>query len=381
MTLSYTASRILDVHANLNAAEVEKRIAYGTFASLEDGFVYVEIPKAACTTLKTILRELNTSSPLKLFVDTIHETRRTMFVHARENVPLPPLNALTTTEQQYLLDDPDVLRFTVVRNPYTRLLSAWHDKVLLCEPCVDYVYSAVRGTSPRLLHKDPIEFSEFLTYIENTADALWDPHWRRQVDLAFPDAIKFTHIGKVEQLSNTLTLFFRHLGRDFPDTVPHINESIFRSLATYSENLAQRVFELYKPDFSAFGYTANSWPRDSMATDCVSQERIIDEIFERNVIISHLYNERDRLKRGERSYRISLVRIQEKLADFKSKLDEIGEALTAEMGKPIQRRDPSTLAFLVSQREKFAFASTSITEIANGCGDVAASLLRDEIQP
>src|SRR6185437_768227 len=56
--------------------------------------------------------------------------------------------------QRELLEDNDVLRFTVVRNPYTRFVSAWRDKVYLYEPTAEDVYVAVRraGRRPQTAH-------------------------------------------------------------------------------------------------------------------------------------------------------------------------------------------------------------------------------------
>ena len=49
MAFSYVVARVLDSYPHLNPAQVEARLAYASFASLEDRFVYVEVPKAACT--------------------------------------------------------------------------------------------------------------------------------------------------------------------------------------------------------------------------------------------------------------------------------------------------------------------------------------------
>jgi hypothetical protein len=49
MAFSYVVSRVLDNYPHLDPKQVESRLAYGSFASLENRFVYVEVPKAACT--------------------------------------------------------------------------------------------------------------------------------------------------------------------------------------------------------------------------------------------------------------------------------------------------------------------------------------------
>jgi sulfotransferase famil protein len=314
MAISYTASRILDAYPHLDPMQVEERLAHGSFASVKERFVYIEVPKAACTTIRMVLRELHGSAPLKLFTESARETRRDMFIHSRENIPFPSLNALDQKDQRDLLEASDVLRFTVVRNPYTRLVSAWRGKVFLCESDVD-VYAAIRDSAPPLEHKDPIQFAEFVSYLETMAGGLWDEHWRKQVHLTLPKGIPFTHIGRVEDLRSTIAIFIRHLDRHEAIIAPHANETSIKPLARFTKELAERVYALYEEDFSTFGYEAESWPRDqSVSAGVVSEERFVDEVLERNLIIAHLYSERERLmKEYNNVYRFSLARVKSKL--------------------------------------------------------------------
>jgi hypothetical protein len=315
MALGYVVSRILDNYSHLDPKQVEARLAYASFASLEDRFVYVEVPKAACTAIKVLLRELYDSAPLKLFDRFRRETDRSMFVHARENAPLPALTALEDRDQRDLLEAPDVLRFTIVRNPHTRLVSAWRSKVFLCEPSVEDVYAVVRGAAPAIGPKHPIGFAEFVAYIEGTVDKVWDAHWRRQVDLTFPKGLAFTHVGKTEDLDATISILGRHLKHRQVTEVPRANEAFIKPSAQYSEELARRVYALYEEDFTCFGYDRGAWPRDQeQGTLIVNYDGLIDEVIERNVIIAHLYNERDRLRREcNASYRFSLARVKNEL--------------------------------------------------------------------
>src|SRR5262249_40058209 len=104
-------------------------------------------------------------------------------IHARDNVPLPPITALDDKDQQKLLDASDVLRFTIVRNPYSRLVSTWRTKVFLRDPDTVDVYSELQAEAPALGQKNLVNFDEFVSYIEGTAGRIWDLHWQRQVDL------------------------------------------------------------------------------------------------------------------------------------------------------------------------------------------------------
>jgi hypothetical protein len=315
MAFSYAVSRVLDTYPHLSPRRAQARLAYASFASLQDRFVYMEVPKAACTAMKVLLRDLYGSPPLTLFPPSRRETDRAMFVHARENAPLPPLTALADKDQRELLEAPDVLRFTIVRNPYTRLVSAWRGKVFLCEPSVPDVYATVRGMSPATGRKQPIGFAEFVAYLEGRTDEVWNSHWRRQVDLALPNGLAYTHIGRTEGLDATIEVLSRHLKRRQAVTIPRVNEGVVRPAAHYSEALARRVYALYEEDFTQFGYDSASWPRDeNEVPSSISYDRFIDEVMERNVILAHLYSERDRVRRDyDLAYRFSLVRLRDSL--------------------------------------------------------------------
>ena len=237
MVVGYAVSRILDTYPNLDPKEVERQLGHGSFASLKDRFVYLEVPKAACTTMKSLLRQLYGSGPLR-FPDSHRETRRHMFVHARNNSPLPALTTLKERDQREILEAKDVLRFIIVRNPYARLVSAWRDKVYLCEPTGLAVYTDIRGAVPTAERKIPILFPEFVSYLERTGRDKWDHHWRRQVDNAFPKALDLTHIGRTEDFVSTVEVFRRHLRRPQPIPIPRANEAAINPPPDYSEEIA-----------------------------------------------------------------------------------------------------------------------------------------------
>jgi Sulfotransferase family len=310
MPRSYVVSRVLDFYPNLGAEEIEAHLAYSSFASINGRFVYMAVPKAACTTIKEILRNLANPGELKFSVGSTRETRRNMLLHTRENIPIPPITALNNDQQRELLEASDVLRFTVVRNPYDRLISSWRDKVLLREPGIEDVYTAVRGKPPGIDCKNPIRFDEFVSFIEESIGSIWDPHWRRQVELTFVKAFSYNHIGKVEYISETFEALKRQTKR--PDAVraSHRNSAMVLHRAEYSFALATRVYTLYQKDFVNFGYDKDSWPRNHGTKFSIPAERVIDELMERNLIIEHLYDERDRLRSA---YRFSLLRLFDKL--------------------------------------------------------------------
>jgi len=327
MTYSYIVRRILSHYPDADPESVTMRLRYSSFVNVAKRYLYFEVPKAACTQMKELLRLQEGAPPIKLFVGKLLETRREMFVHARENVPLPSLIDLDDATQRDVLESDDFLRLTIVRNPYTRLVSAWKNKVVPCEPGCERLYLEIKGRLPDMHAKELITFDEFVGYLESKCDLSWcDQHYRRQVDHVFFEAMNFSHVGKVENMAASLARLQQHLGLPESFTASGKNVSAPVGLATYDQNLADRVYELYRPDFQRLGYDRDSWRASQSAGPIppkvvVSEERFYDEIIERNLIISSLYQERARLQADlQRVSRLHLMGLVNALAGVRRRV-------------------------------------------------------------
>ena len=304
MKRHYAVKRILDQYPELKYEHVVRRLQTQTYVSLPRRYMYFTVSKAANTTMKHILHAVENLPPVKLFVGRWDwDTRRDMSIHSRENMPMPSLLDLDDSVQKEILESPDFFRMSVVRNPYTRLVSAWRNRVQLCEPEYAYLYLQIRGRLPDPGRKSLISFEEFVDYIAANQDlSTCDLHWRRQVDHIFVKALNYSHIGKTEKLGETLQRFQQHLGRSEPFPRNSHNASGFETVVTLTESLADMIYSLYRPDFEAFGYDRNSWLAQQERTDPsqnhgnVPEEVFNDEIVERNIMLYHLYKERDYLR-------------------------------------------------------------------------------------
>lgn len=303
MRYPYAVGRILDHFPDRSPHDIIRQLRRTTFVSIEKRYFYFAVPKAACTQMKELLRTVENAAPIKVFADGSPQTRRDMFIHARPNVPLPSLVDLDDTTQRNVLERPDFLRMTVVRNPYTRLVSAWTNKILLCEPGVKEEYLHIKGRLPGLHEKSLVSFSEFVEYVQHNCDLrTCNNHWRRQVDHTFFPAMNFSLIVKVERLAEGLQQFERHLGCSTSLVAEGRNKSVPSGPGLYTRDLADKVYSVYKADFEGFGYDRNAWaPTDEKVREesrkaYVSEERFRDEVIERNLIIASLYEERDRLR-------------------------------------------------------------------------------------
>lgn len=111
--------------------------------------------------------------------------------------------------------DPAYFRFTVLREPLRRILSAYLDKIVHGGQATDeymrlQVARTVRAAQAALgLPDDPgrsITFEEFVRYLTKVEDFACDLHWMPQVRLVGTDLGRYAHVGTVERLADTLDL-------------------------------------------------------------------------------------------------------------------------------------------------------------------------------
>lgn len=137
---------------------------------------------------------------------------------------------------------PSLYTFAFVRNPYTRVLSAFLDKV-----------------DRRAQRKgEEASFAEFLEYLENEG-LHSNAHWAPQVSLLLLPFEQFDFFGKTEHLDRDLREVLEHVTTKVDD--PRILSALgnatgaSRLIDTYFDEANKaRVEQLYRGDFEAFGY-------------------------------------------------------------------------------------------------------------------------------
>jgi hypothetical protein len=349
MSYQYAVKKVLDHYDYLTAKQVTEHLRYSTFVSMRGRYLYFAVAKAACTQMKEILRALEGAPPVQWPAEEVWESRREMFVHARQNVPLPSLIDLDDEEQREVLESPDFLRMTVVRNPYTRLLSAWKNKVRPCEPGYESVYVSIRGHLPQLGAKSLITFEEFVGYIARQCDLrTCNLHWRRQVDYTYLEALNYSYVGKMEEMPAVLERFQQHVRLSKALQAEGKNVSRQGVTAAYTPELAANVCALYQADFERLGYSPDARPNrrpglsGAAENAVVSEEEFNDEIIERNLVLSALYQERARLReelvraQGElrRVTRLRLLGLANALATLRRTSLRIFSGSSARQGTP-----------------------------------------------
>jgi hypothetical protein len=176
-----------------------------------------------------------------------------MFIHQRSNLKIPSLLDLDDATQEFALTSPEFMRFTVVRNPYTRIESAWKDKVRLCAPTYERFYQAIKGKLPTGNDASSmVSFREYVNAISREDLANCDAHWRLQVVQTLRGALNLSHIGRLEDFSTIIRVLHAHLGEAQSQRSMALNRTAGAS--HYDEDIAKAVYGLYRQDFEAFGY-------------------------------------------------------------------------------------------------------------------------------
>ena len=158
--------------------------------------VYFETPKVACSTIKRALQEAEIDRTGGALPDDVHDkTVSPLRSPSDITVPLPTLFSGDT-----------YFRFTFVRNPYTRILSAYLDKIVKNDWERRRHYPALGF---RL--EDRPTFLDFLTKVEMQTNLERDIHWLPQSELLAWDRIQMHFIGRFEAFGPYFTLLGRKL--------------------------------------------------------------------------------------------------------------------------------------------------------------------------
>lgn len=232
-------------------------------------FIFAFVPKVACTNWKCLLRHLH----------GLPDYLNSKLAHARKESGLPFL--FDVQNPWGLLNDPTIPKLTCVRNPYTRILSAYLNKI---EPFLQTdnanlpsllasAFGKIFATIDKFRklyypQKLTVDFETFVSWLE-VADArdpfAADLHWLPQTMILGSGQVEFAHVAKFENLAQDAAHLLAVMGCsiDFPTQ----REVRFaptgadgKSQQYYTANIVERVARLYRDDFAVFGYDANRHP-------------------------------------------------------------------------------------------------------------------------
>lgn len=223
-------------------------------AIFQQKLIYVCVPKCASTSIKMILSRVIGRSVASF--DQLHK-RKYSGLQSPFQIGVSAFHGLAM--------DPASLRFSFVRNPYDRLVSAWADKfqgrhLVAGDSFIDEYLARRKAIDSSLPHGEHrmLTFAEFVTYATATASLRVDAHWQLQDDILNMPGIALDFIGRIETFAQDILRVLDHVRADqslqraagIPlHASPHQSWPLY-----YTQSLADCVYGAYERDFDRFGY-------------------------------------------------------------------------------------------------------------------------------
>lgn len=203
--------------------------------------IYVSNQKAACSTVKNSLLS-------KIFgkgSDQIND----LSLHRRSTGPFA--RPFFQYNPKAMAEAARLPMFTVVRNPYVRLLSAYLNKLRPDNPI------ATRFCRRYFLDPDQIEllsFRQLLEVIATEHPRRVDPHFRAQYINTLIFHVDFEFIGAVEEMG-MVAGYLAGYDTELVDWIDHATGAAEQLERYYDDNAVDLVRRIFAEDFDIFGYS------------------------------------------------------------------------------------------------------------------------------
>jgi len=202
-------------------------------------YAYFRISKAANSTVVSSL----------YYGETSHEIRSLHYLQKIKDEYYDRPSDLSRDQVSKLLNS--YFKFTFVRNPYTRILSAYLDKIVNNEAEKRELVAIHLGKSKG----SEVSFDDFLLYLES-GGIDENGHWARQIDLIPIPLNKMDFIGRVENLQKDLDFTLSKIYNSCKPIISVREHSTSTSLLIkeLAPETINRIYKLYESDFDSFHY-------------------------------------------------------------------------------------------------------------------------------
>ncbi|MFC4667330.1 sulfotransferase family protein [Seohaeicola nanhaiensis] len=262
----------------------------GTWMTTSESVVYRVVPKCACSTIGQILYYSDHGA---FFDGDIHDSTSGLHKWAQEESQ-GPIARNVESHGSYA--------FTCVRNPYTRILSSFFDKICGIQrngkryrgnlvPTLAYSYGVeVGGEDGRGDFDQIASFRRFLLFARDTI------RWRRPMEPDIHWSAMSGHVGTfitnggrydriiwTERFDDGMAEVLRNIQTPHPvdlTAIPRFNESAghgperLHPVEDYFDDLSMHlVYEIYKRDFELFRYDFEN-PANKMPTGEIDLDEV-----------------------------------------------------------------------------------------------------------
>ena len=221
---------------------------YSLNISFKYKYMYVETPKVACSSIKSTLQRMELEDP-GLYSHDFED------LHNRNFSPL--IKAQQVGDLDAFMKREDIFRFCFVRNPYTRLLSSYLDKIQGNRPQKVQVLRQLGFGQDSI--DMPVSFDEFVAAVIEQPIYFMDHHWRHQYYQTFQGAVVYDFVGRFERLDHELPEVLGRITSDYEKYLTteerHSQNTVNLISEYYTRKTRRQVYAKFEQDFSFFGYS------------------------------------------------------------------------------------------------------------------------------
>lgn len=223
--------------------------------------LYISLAKNACTSIKWLMAELAGEDLDSLVPSAGFYPNREAGIHDRYAWKRTPrLHELPEGMRPTISAENGWMIFTVLRDPRSRLFSAWENKYLLRNPA--YWRKVDRPWAPRIPTEPQHVIDDFATFVFDVYDNpdhevfQSDAHFRAQTFLLQEYAVPYTHlydISELKQMVADLTTHVRAHGYTGDVTLGNSNDTpLPANRDVFAGGVREAIEKLYADDFARF---------------------------------------------------------------------------------------------------------------------------------
>lgn len=257
--------------------------------------VYVSTPKAACTTIKWMLADLQGAKSKRFYKSLTGETSRSTTVHqGRRFFPKTPrLRQLSDEKLAEITPENGWMVFTMTRHPAARLWSAWQSKFLLKEPrfATPFRNEDWMPRDPESTEQVIEDWHRFVNAVSSNprTKIMQDVHFRSQSELLNIGGTPYDKVYDTSQFKVMIKELEEHLrGQGWSGELGmrRSNETPLPAIApAFPDDIVEKIAKLYREDFEKLDYDDPRPPKlrpdESFSSDLLSATAIIVERGER----------------------------------------------------------------------------------------------------
>jgi hypothetical protein len=322
--------------------------------------LYISTAKNACTSLKWLMAELAGEDLSRFTPELGPFLNDDEAIHRRDLYEkTPKLNEIPVATRRSISPANGWFVFSVVRDPRTRLFSAWQNKYLMHNPGYhrrwrdEDWYPATPESA-----QDVIEsFARFVELIDKDPQhpVTNDSHFMTQTQLLSAQFVPYSKVYEIGELSKTfvtdLNEHLRAQGWTGEIALRKTNDSPLRAnAAVFAGPVREQVERYFAPDFATYGHL---WDFADIEAGPDWTPAMIDELRTRVALgerIGQLLVDLRRTTKELERTNTKLERTSTKLERATAKLDRANTKLAAAAATPTARRRKSSLRTRLGRR-------------------------------